>query len=271
MKGVDSAARFSAAAAKAAGYDVGARYINQTFTASELADYNANSLILLPIYEESGKPGNFADGQRQGANALRLLTALGIPQYGCAFTDDVSGASYPVVREWVRGIKSTFPNHIVYYGPADKGDQLVDEGLAGSVWIEGAWSYSPGYKPGVPPTARHACGVQYPGTVYVGGVACDANVFYSTPWVPGSTPTPTTPPEDDDMPYSQWSDDDKWALANDVAGLIVGHTLTDKAIPNPNLADVQTAQLAQFQALCQLVADATGKSLTWNEGKPVLG
>ena len=129
MKGLDSAARFSAAAAKAAGYDIGCRYINQTFTASELADYQANGLIFLPIYEESGKPGNFADGARQGANALRLLTTLGIPTYGCAFTDDVSGAPYSVVREWVRGIKSTFPNHIVYYGPSDKGDQLVDEGL----------------------------------------------------------------------------------------------------------------------------------------------
>lgn len=195
MKGLDSAARFSAAAAKAAGYDIGCRYINQTFTASELADYQANGLIFLPIYEESGKPGNFADGARQGANALRLLTTLGIPTYGCAFTDDVSGAPYSVVREWVRGIKSTFPNHIVYYGPSDKGDQLVDEGLAGSVWIEGAWSYSPGYRPGVAPTARHACGIQYPPPyAVIGGVQCDFNDFYSTPWLPGAQPPP---PEDD--------------------------------------------------------------------------
>lgn len=195
MKGVDSAARFSAAAAKAAGYDVGARYINQTFTRAELDDYNANGLILLPIYEESGKPGSYADGQRQGANALRLLTALGIPTYGCAFTDDVSGASYAVVREWVRGIKSTFPNHLVYYGPADKGDQLCDEGLADSVWIEGAFSYSRPYVPGQAPTARHACGIQYPPPyAVIGGVTCDRNDFYSTPWLPGAQPPP---PEDD--------------------------------------------------------------------------
>lgn len=194
MKGLDSAARFSAAAAKAAGYDVGARYINQNFTGIELADYNAHGLTLLPIYEESGKPGSFADGQRQGRNALNLLTRLGLADYGCAFTDDVSGYPYAQVKPWVQGIRSVFPNHLVYYGPAHIGDQLCDEGIADSVWIEGAFSYSRPYIPGKTPTARHACGVQFPPPyVTIGGVTCDRNDFYSTPWLPGhSTSTPTT-------------------------------------------------------------------------------
>lgn len=187
MKGVDSAARFSAKAAKDAGYSIGARYINQSFNKAELADYQANGLTLLPIYEENGKPGNFADGARQGTNAKRILEGLGLSGWGCVFTDDVSGASLSTCREWARGIRSTFPWHFVYYGPAHIIDALGDEGLIDSGWIEGAYSYSAGWRPGGPkPSSRHACGIQFPPPyVYVGSVECDYNEFDKAPWVPG--------------------------------------------------------------------------------------
>lgn len=61
--------------------------------------------------------------------------------------------------------------------------------------------------------------------------------------------------EDDDMPaYKDWSDDDKWALANDVAGLIVGHTLTEKSIPTPNISNLASANVnTQYvlEAICK--------------------
>lgn len=191
--GLDSAAVIPAQAAKSAGYVVIARYINQSFTKYELDTLNNAGLVFLPIYEESGRPGSFADGQRQGRNAKALLDKLGLSDYGCAFTDDVSGASYATCKAWAQGIRSTFPNHIVYYGPNYIGDQLVDEGVVDSVWIEGAFSFSRPYpNGGNPPSAKHACGIQYPTQVSIGGVTCDKNDFFSLPWLPGNS-TPSNP------------------------------------------------------------------------------
>lgn len=191
LLGLDSAARFSAAAAKNAGYSIGGRYINQSFGANELADYQANGLILLPIYEESGKPGSYSDGQRQGDRARHLLEGLGLSGWGCAFTDDVSNAPLPVCASWTAGMRTTFPWSLGYYGPNFIIDGLFDLGNIDWGWIEGAWSFSSGYNPRnpQPPTARHAVGCQYPSPQpVIGGVICDYNTFEeSTPWLPGNS------------------------------------------------------------------------------------
>ncbi len=188
MLGADSAARFSAQAAVGAGYSIGARYVNQSFGAAELADYQQHGLILLPIYEESGRPGSYSDGQRQGDRARHILEGLGLSGYGCVFTDDVSNAPINVCRDWAKGIRSTFPFYLVYYGPNTIIDTLADERVIDSGWVEGAWGFSSGYNPRnpQPPACRHACGVQYPNQYKVGGVTVDYNTFSGAPWLPGS-------------------------------------------------------------------------------------
>lgn len=188
-----------------AGYRGFAGYLGRNLTRSYVQRLQARGHFILPIYEEDGTPGNangipepsdFADGARQGRIANSLIAS--IPElfgYGCAFTDDVSRASYEEVREWVKGIRSTFLGPIIYYGPAHYGDRLFTEGLIAAVWVEGAWGFSPGYNPRnpQPPHCEHACGWQFPLQPKIGGVPVDYNEFYTFPWLPGHGPQEVHP------------------------------------------------------------------------------
>lgn len=88
-------------------------------------------------------------------------------------------------------------------------------------------------------------------------------------WPDLTPPTPPTPPPtEDDMPYNDWPEADRTALATDIAKAI-----SHKTNVPPDTVSTQDlrAYMAAQTNLLAAIAEKLGIQVTWNQGVPIPG
>jgi hypothetical protein len=184
---LDYSAGFPGAAAIArAGYVGAVRYIgfpsNRKCTnAAELRDFTLHGLGMALVFEQSitNWKGGRAAGERDARLGRNHANAIGFPSnrpiYMAVDTDVVSAADFNIMLDYMRGANSTLggPALTGVYGEADVVDRCRQAGVAEYQWQTKAWSR------GRTTTANL---LQLIGSVYVSGIACDANNVLTPDW-----------------------------------------------------------------------------------------
>lgn len=204
-----------------------------------------------------------SDGTAQARNFLRATNNYAGFQLPVAVDFEQGGVSAPIANAFIAEIERTIGKPWV--GPTGEpvacifytGNYFLPNGRDASwarmdLWVA-AYTNRNYPNPGPEPQFLPVPGARFPWSTWsvwqcnggdgrcpgVGGgtTPCDQNVgtveWFNRVLQRGDTPVQSE--EDDDLSYSKWSDDEQWAEANAVAGLIVGKTLTDKVIPDVTL------------------------------------
>lgn len=244
----------------------------RNLTRAEVDLIHSHGCSVAPIWEGNGNEGLLGPsaGHVAGIAANAALDAIGCPSDVLIFyvTTDAPNQVTPAQYGTVAGFLDAAGSHgrpQAQYDGEDTCAWMVANGHSHAGWIQGASSYSHGHywENGTGIVLRQKAGASpVPET--------DQNDVLGPFRVWG--PFQLQPPEDDMPPYTQWADADRRALAADVRGEIVG----EPGDPNQDYGSVTlkglaAAQAQQFQALCQLIAEATGKTLTWDQGAPKIG
>lgn len=257
-----------AAAIAHAGYVGAVRYIgfpsNRKCTnAAELRDFTLHGLGMALVFEQSitNWKGGRAAGERDARLGRNHANAIGFPSnrpiYMAVDTDVVSAADFNIMLDYLRGANSVLggPGSTGVYGEADVVDRCRQAGVAEYQWQTKAWSR------GRTTTANL---LQLIGSVYVSGIACDANNVLTQDWGQHNIASP----EEDDMTPDQSAKLDAvfnafWRTDGTAYGVTVFDQLNRMEAQNVALVDAVARVTSNPDitpdALRQMITDAVAQ------------